>query len=207
MVMPSSLAAAACGRNGSRAADRQRPTQDRPDCSGNRWLPQTMCTGFKYQGRNLSCHPPNGVCVVLPSPNGVCVVLQSPNFLDGAHFSWTTDAARSAAVGFALFTGPGSSKRQSSEHDTHHSKNWPPMAVMGHFQTEFSGVSARTCAPTFRKNDPNRVHRGASPLCAPANCSAPIRDAAIEDGRNGRSKSGGICNANGAMAEASRSPP
>ena len=27
--------------------------------------------------------------------------------------------------------------------------------------------------------------RGASPLCAPANCSAPIRDAAIEDGRNG----------------------
>jgi len=46
-------------------------------------------------------------------------------------------------------------------------------------------LSARTCAPTFRKNDPNRVHRGASPLCAPANCSAPIRDAAIEDGRNG----------------------
>lgn len=87
MVMPSSLAAAACGRNGSRAADRQRPTQDRPDCSGNRWLPQTMCTRFKYQGRNLSCHPPNGVCVVLPSPKGVCVVLQSPNFLDGAHFS------------------------------------------------------------------------------------------------------------------------
>jgi len=109
MVMPSSLAAAACGRNGSRAADRQRPTQDRPDCSGNRWLPQTMCTRFKYQGRNLSCHPPNGVCVVLPSPKGVCVVLQSPNFLDGAHFSWTTDAARSAAVPrFALFTAPGS---------------------------------------------------------------------------------------------------
>jgi len=70
-----------------------------------------------------------------------------------------------------------------------------------------SSLSARTCAPTFRKNDPNRVHRGTSPLYAPANCSAPIRDAAIEDGRNGRSKSGGISNANGAMAEASRSPP
>src|SRR5258707_13319837 len=36
---------------------------------------------------------------------------------------------------------------------------------------------------------------------------APIRDAAIEDGRNGALEIGGISNANGAMAEASRSPP
>ena len=148
MVMPSSLAAAACGRNGSRAADRQRPTQDRPDCSGNRWLPQTMCTGFKYQGRNLSCHPPNGVCVVLPSPKGVCVVLQSPNFLDGAHFSWTTDTARSAAVRSALFPAPGSSKRPSSEHDTHHSKNWPPMSAPGQTRTCSDRDRMSLCPPT-----------------------------------------------------------
>src|SRR4051794_1662612 len=66
MVMPSSLAAAACGRNGSRAADQQTPTQDRPDCSGNRWLPQN---GFhSIRDGTLSCHPPNGVCDVLQHP-------------------------------------------------------------------------------------------------------------------------------------------
>src|SRR3954464_14640498 len=48
-----------------------------------------------------------------------------------------------------------------------------------------SSLSARTCAPTFRKNDPNRVHRGTSPLYAPANCSAPIRDALSRTGATG----------------------
>ena len=37
---------------------------------------------------------------------------------------------------------------------------------------------------TIGKNDPNRVHHGA-PLCAPTNCSAPLRDAFYRGRRYG----------------------
>jgi len=44
---------------------------------GNRWLPQN---GFhSIRDGTLSCHPPNGVCVVLPSPN---IFLDGHIFLD-----------------------------------------------------------------------------------------------------------------------------
>jgi hypothetical protein len=53
-----------------------------------------------------------------------------------------------------------------------------------------------------------RVHHGASPLCAPTNCSAPIRDAGYRGRalRRARNRTA-YPSANVAMAEASRSPP
>jgi hypothetical protein len=68
-------------------------------------------------------------------------------------------------------------------------------------------LSARTCAPAFGKNDPNR-RPSPSPLCAPTNCSAPIRDAGYRGRalRRARNRTA-YPSANVAMAEASRSPP
>ena len=50
---------------------------------------------------------------------------------------------------------------------------------------EMSSFSARTCGRTFGKNDPNRVHHGASPYVHRRIARRPSVMRAIEDGRNG----------------------